>query len=244
MNITVYDWHDFVQLLTPTHQESHGSCSWDKKTGRISCLEGKHCIEFVPRSHTLAKEILNSLPLQFALFNSAICGNTSDKIIMPNMFEEEGFQHAVSVLVKCYRHVNPQFKDGKIYAIMGTYVLPYAKKVFQRLLVSQELHPCILFLASKAPISQPQTPPLHQTLYEVHEISCEQSAVPDEVREFAAFLKNRSNIFGDITTCACVGYSFEELAKNPMINYILAQFSSSFYIEETETKTSNGFYLL
>lgn len=242
MNITAYDWRDLTKLYKPVQKEPHGSCAWDKENNSISYLKGNHHIEFAPCSQTLEKEIINSLPLQFALLNSVIYGSTSEQIIMPDMLETQGFQHAVSILVKCYQHVNPQYKSGEIYAIMATYILPYAKKVFKQLLVSQKLHPCILFLASRASIPPLQTT-LPETLYEVHEAGCDQSVITDEVQEFAAFLKTRSIIFDDMTTFACAGYSIEDLAQNPMINCILAQFSRSFYIEQTETKSSIGFYL-
>ena len=243
MNITAYDWCDLAKLYKPIQQVSRGSCSWGKDNEHISCLEGKNRIQFVPHSQALAKEISNSLPLQFALLNSAIYGSTSEQIILPDMFESEGFQHAVSILVKCYQHVNPQYKNGKIHAITGTYILPNAIKAFQDLLVSQNLNSCILFLASRASI-RPMRTSLPLTLYEVHEAGCDQSAISDEEKEFAAFLKTRGIIFDDITTFACTGYTIEDLAQNAMINYILEQFSRSFYIEEAETKDSVGFYLL
>lgn len=269
--LTVFDWRDF-HFFSPVSDKLGSAFFLDKSTHMVSRSRSSICrridtgsepaqqapirlipdaviagqencrVHFPLQTQALPTEIKNSLPLQYSLLYCVVYGENSNSIALPNILDSSKFEHTISVLLKCYHSVHTQYKNGRLYAISVHQVLPYAKKVFLRLLKAEELHPCIVFLASRAN-SLPE-PDIKQTLYEVNAADCGYSFVLDEVQEFAAFLKTRSELLDGVTSLLFYGYSFDEWSQNTAIQAILSQFSRSFYVEQASTKLSCGFYLL
>ena len=249
MERTAYDWHDLSKLISkgPTFEET-GNCHWNKKNNQVEFqlmgskkLQPSECSSFPMEDIALEKEISGSLPLQFTLL-WAYSGSTSADFTSPKTREPKEFQHIISTMLHCFRSVHPRYQKGEICFITGTGLLPNAQDMFRQLFSQQKLHPCIQFLASR--VEPESRAPFEQSLYEIHNLLFDPSQVSEEAKEFAAFLKSRCELTGDVTACPLSGYSFSELDRNADCSYILSRFSRSFYMEETETKLSCGFYLL
>lgn len=242
MYVTAFDWHDFARLYRHEPERPFGSCILMKKENQIDCrfVDGTQ-LQFPPSTKSLSQEIQSSLPLQLALMESTIFTNSSAEIAFSGGIGTEEFKHMASVLVKCYRFVSFYLRDGELHKIRGGDVLPYARKVYRQLFLSGRLHPCILYLGSRA--DRLTNPDSSLALFEVHETEYKGSEISSDVVEFASLLKKRSEIFDDITSIPFYGYSFEEWSHNDTIHSILSQFPRSFYIEENGTG-SYGFYLL
>ncbi|MCI1965583.1 MAG: hypothetical protein LKJ17_05555 [Oscillospiraceae bacterium] len=249
MNATAYDWNDLTKLFRIPKPEKHGFCVWNREKNQIEyhCVKGNvlrpvEDFQFPMEQINVEAEIQKSLPLQFALLETAVYWSTRGEIMSPDLSDTDKFRETMEVMLRCYREVRASYQAGTGISITGTHVFPEVKESFQRLLHSKKLHSCISLLASRAPLEPRMDSPL--TLYEVQNPASNPCDVTKSTREFAAFLKIRRKQSGDIASFPLYGYSFSELAQNTAVNLILSQFSRSFYIEETGTKRSYGFYLV
>lgn len=240
MTLTPFDWHSLYEMFS-TYSLKHGSCHLNKETNCIDCHLPKGLnVQFPLKTINLEKDIINSLPIQFALFYS-ITRNSINQVVTPEMVKDDEFQKLISILLICYSHVHPYFKDGYLYSININGITMMAKNLFQRLFISRKLHPCIEFLSSRTRCTVQDT---EKTVYEIKDFSYKLISPSADLITFTEFLKTRKHFLKNVISFPCYGFTFSDLSKSSIIQYIISQFSRSFYIEESNTKISCGFYLM
>lgn len=247
MMITEFDWDEFSALpvLPPPNEItflpfSIGSQLICEPYGNDKRDEDLN----LPSDNSLREITANRIDLQFCLLQS-ICGQSAANIYISRISKSDLFR-TVLPFSYCYHFVQLEQRSGILFGIAASGLNTNAREIFLSLFKSRQLNPFISFCAERI-LSADHADHIDITgdlsLYEIGD-SKSNDQISEGILNFTNFLVGQKQKYSGAVLLPLYGYSLTELLQSEAVIFLLSKFSRVFYVEETATKLSRGFYFL
>ena len=245
MMIAEFDWDEFSALpvLPPPNEitflpfsiGSHLICGPYGNVKRDESLS-------LPSDDLLKEIAANRIDLQFCLLQS-ICGQSAANIYIDSRISKSDLFRTVLPFSYCYHFVQLEQRNGILYGIAASGLNPNAREIFISLFKSRQLNPFVSFCADGILCADQINITGDLSLYEIKG-SKSNGQMSGDIVNFTDFLVDQKRKYSGAVILPLYGYFLNELLQSEAIIFLLGKFSRVFYVEETATKLSLGFYFL
>lgn len=246
--ITEFDWNEFSALpvLPPPNEitflpfsiGSHLICELYGNDKRDESLS-------LPPDDSLKEITANRIDLQFCLLQS-ICGQSAANIYLDSRMSKSDLFRTVLPFSYCYHFVQLEQRNGILFGIAASGLNTSAREIFLSLFKLRQLNPFIAFCAERifsAAYADHTDITGKLSIYEIKD-SKSSYQMSEDIVDFTNFLVNQKRKYSGAVILPLYGYFLTDLLQSEAIVFLLGKFSRVFYVEETATKLSRGFYFL